>query len=224
MRDNENIQHMMFPVGPGHWYWVKISKGQPFTVEVYDPYNLNVNHIFQFLKPHLTAIGIESYTQNHEKFQIPQKDGYACGYFVAAKANELMRQLAPDLERLYNQQVINALVTQGNANNILRDCFIDQYANTQDPAQVASSQVESQTKLSSESLTHIADIINQHARSIEQKHQETYKINLHSLFAIKDKIEEQATIFQALRNTNEELTDDQLACILQAEAFRTLKP
>ena len=34
MRDNANIQHMMFPVGPGHWYWVKISKSQPYTVDV----------------------------------------------------------------------------------------------------------------------------------------------------------------------------------------------
>ena len=135
-----------------------------------------------------------------------------------------MSQLAPDLKGVYNQEVINALVSQGNANHILRDCFVNQYADKQVPIQVASSQVESKPPLSSASLAHVEDIINQHARSIDQKHQETYKINLHSLFAIKDKIEEQATIFQALRNTHEELTDDQLACILQAEEFRTLKP
>lgn len=122
-----NINHVMFPVGPGHWYWVTISKTtdktKPYAVEVFDPYCGNGNSIYNFLDPILTNNGIKSYSRvpfsNQSGLIKPQRDGYSCGYFAAAYAHLKVKQL--DASANCNQNMIDALKTYGNAQDYLRD-------------------------------------------------------------------------------------------------------
>jgi hypothetical protein len=211
-----HVQHVMFPVGPGHWYWVRVSKGEPFIVEVFDPYNHNVSNIFDFLRPHLNGIGIHDYHERQGLFDIRQTDGYSCGYFVAAKAHELVQSLAPDESRT---EVIETLNQTGNLNDGLRDCFIHHFG-VEGPVPVSYEKNElaqSDSPLSHENASYLETIV-------KEKAHPGYALHMQSLFKIKSQIEETAKNIKATGGEHSILSDLELAYLLQAEEFAKLKP
>jgi hypothetical protein len=116
-----DIKHVMFAVGPGHWYWVTISKlenqGALYAVEVFNPYCSASENIYQFLTPLLTQHGITSIVQTpvvNNRMIKPQNDRYSCGYYAAAYAHLKVQQL--DNTARCNQDMINAL-RHGNSYN-----------------------------------------------------------------------------------------------------------
>ncbi|NDH08361.1 MAG: hypothetical protein EBY16_01860 [Gammaproteobacteria bacterium] len=125
LSENQALQHIMFPVGPGHWYWVTISKtGKeiPYSVEVFDPYCSDGESIYKFLSPLLKSFGIDKYTKSpfvNNGHIIPQPDCYSCGYYVAAYAHLKVKALDPNAR--CNDSMIKALSEHGNHNNYLRD-------------------------------------------------------------------------------------------------------
>jgi hypothetical protein len=136
----EDVEHVMFAVGPGHWYWVTISKtgnlAQPFAVEVFDPNCRASSHIYQFLDMALAHIGIDSYLKTpfvNNGLIKPQSDGYSCGYYAASYAHLKVKQIVdaqnerlaaqelPLIAHNCNEQMINALKIHGNRDHYLRD-------------------------------------------------------------------------------------------------------
>lgn len=122
---DERLKHIMFPLGPGHWYWVTISKtGQkiPYSIEVFDPYCSSANSIYKFLDPLLQKFGIKKYAKSlfvNNGHIIPQRDGYSCGYYIAAYAHLKVKALEPNAR--CNDSMIKALQEHGNQNGYLRD-------------------------------------------------------------------------------------------------------
>ncbi len=123
---NENIKHIIIPVGPGHRRGVYLTKpatpDEKYNVEVFDPFGSGgAMALASFVETFLSHSGIGPEKQNmtFSGPLKPQRDGYACGDFTCAYSHRMMKQFGAP-EEAYNQALIDVLDEQGNAGGVLR--------------------------------------------------------------------------------------------------------
>ena len=98
--DNPSIQHVLIPIGPGHWRSMCLSKPiapeAPYQLELFDPYGRKgAKAIEKTALTLLSKVGIPSHQIQitYVGPQKPQCDGYACGDFTCAYSHQKMRDL-----------------------------------------------------------------------------------------------------------------------------------
>ncbi|MBL7481788.1 DUF456 domain-containing protein [Legionella bononiensis] len=123
---NENIQHIIIPVGPGHWRGVYLTKPTEdevfYELELFDPYGPSgASAIKDYTLKLLEQCGL-----NKELIRIkysgpkhPQGDAYSCGDFTCAHSHKKMQELGAPTGS-YNQNLITTLDNLGNKDDVLR--------------------------------------------------------------------------------------------------------
>ncbi|WP_298627568.1 DUF456 domain-containing protein [uncultured Legionella sp.] len=123
---NEEIRHIIIPIGPGHWRGMYLTKpledGLFYDLELFDPYGP------------AGAYAIDSYTLNlleqcnlprefirirHTGPAHPQGDAYSCGDFTNAYSHKKMKEFGAS-EVHYNETLVATLDNFGNKDNVLR--------------------------------------------------------------------------------------------------------
>ena len=121
---DESIDHIVIPLGPGHWRGVYLTKPTPpddkYRLELFDPYGgKNARIILPYVTEVLEQCGISLDKLDIEPTGpvIPQEDGYACGDFLCAYSHKKMKELgANDCD----QEFIRVLDEVGNEGDALR--------------------------------------------------------------------------------------------------------
>ena len=123
---NKKLHHIIIPAGPGHWRGVYLTKpseeGGKYQLELFDPYGPAGAHaITQIILGLLNKSGIKSAQINigYTGPTHPQTDGYACGDYTCAHSHKKMKEFGAKKSK-YNQEIIDALESQGNENGHLR--------------------------------------------------------------------------------------------------------
>jgi hypothetical protein len=124
---NKHIEQIYFPVGPGHWRGVYLSKPkngkEKYELELFDPFGPSgAVAIKDFTVDLLKNCGIKA-DQLSVHLTGPthqQNDFYACGDFVCAYSNKKMKESGAAKEA-YNAHLIEVLERHGNQHDLLRD-------------------------------------------------------------------------------------------------------
>lgn len=222
---NKDINHIVIPIGPGHWRGIYLTKpvdvNSKYQLELFDPYGpVGADTIKQTTLNLLQKCGI-----NKNQITIktigpthPQQDGYACGDFTCAYSHKKMHEFGATT---YNQNLITALEHQGNKEDSLRHASRKVSQTLQAPHPVIQ---QKQVKITTQSIesrftsqekkiftTTIGAQINP---SIAYKQEIASLIkNRHSIFA-------QANAAIKKEEAAQPLSDEELAAKLQAEEFR----
>lgn len=125
---NDNIDHIIIPVGPGHWRGVYLTKPSPeldellFDVELFDPYGpTGAAAIDAYILNLLANCGIpkELISIRHTGPAHPQGDAYSCGDFTNAHSHKKMKEFGAP-KGSYNENLVNTLENLGNIYDTLR--------------------------------------------------------------------------------------------------------
>ncbi|KGP63323.1 type IV secretion protein Dot [Legionella norrlandica] len=125
---NPEFQHIVIPVGPGHWRGVYLTKPMIVTdevkydLELFDPYGpQGAATLDDYILDLLARCGIpkERINIRHTGPKLPRGDAYSCGDFTCAHSHKKMKEFgAPKTS--YNQILIDTLDNLGNENDVLR--------------------------------------------------------------------------------------------------------
>lgn len=189
---NPNIQHLLFPLGPGHWRSIALTKPSAnnprYMLEIFDSFGKeSAETVQKYLLSILSQCGISTKEIDVKlsTCAVPQKDTFSCGDFTCAYSHQKMLDFGAPAENV-NMVLINALNT-GNQNNNLRNTLLE--------ISKAPTPVASENKLA----------LNNHIKE---------------LFAIKNSLFKSAQEAQKKQQSNQPLTDEELATILQVEEFK----
>lgn len=125
---NDNIDHIIIPVGPGHWRGVYLTKPSPeldevlFDVELFDPYGPTGAAALDAYTLNLLAncgIPKELINIRHTGPAHPQGDAYSCGDFTNAHSHKKMKEFGAPKGN-YNENLVNTLENFGNIYDTLR--------------------------------------------------------------------------------------------------------
>ncbi|KTD34741.1 substrate of the Dot/Icm secretion system [Legionella moravica] len=123
---NEVIQHVIIPIGPGHWrgaYLTKPSKdGVIYDLELFDPYGRSGGSAIKDYTLNLLeqcGINRELIRINYSGPAHPQGDAYSCGDFTCAYSHKKMQELGAP-KGSYNNNLIATLDNLGNQYDALR--------------------------------------------------------------------------------------------------------
>jgi len=125
--NDQKINHIFIPVGPGHWRGVYLTKpsnlGENFKVEIFDPMGpTGAETIRQpFVEDLLGMVNIapNKCDYSYSGPPIRQTDGYACGDFVCAYSHTMMQKFQAPVTQ-FGQELIDVLENNGNDNGELR--------------------------------------------------------------------------------------------------------
>ena len=120
----DNIKHIIIPVGPGHWRGIYLTKPEQnqtdskYKLEIFDSFGSeSARKITDFVLEFLDVTGV-TLTPEYKGPSVNQADGYSCGDYVCAYSHQKMKEFGATKEA-YNQDLIDALQA-GNANHSLR--------------------------------------------------------------------------------------------------------
>ena len=123
---NEDIQHIIIPVGPGHWRGVYLTKPPEdevfYELELFDPYgHSGASAIKDYTLKLLVNCGLNSefIRINYSGPKHPQGDSYSCGDFTCAHSHKKMQELGAP-KGSYNTNLIATLDNLGNRDDVLR--------------------------------------------------------------------------------------------------------
>lgn len=125
---NPEVQHIMIPVGPGHWRGVYLTKPKEDTdevtydLELFDPYGPSgAATLDHYVLDLLNRCGVppELVKIRHTGPIHPQGDAYSCGDFTCAHSHKKMKEFGAPRDS-YNQVLIDTLDNLGNEDNVLR--------------------------------------------------------------------------------------------------------
>jgi hypothetical protein len=120
---DEQVKHIIIPVGPGHWRGVYLTKHDGlFDLELFDPYGGNgASTIQSFILRLLESCGLfEDLLQIRYSGPVhPQGDAYSCGDFTCAYSHKKMKEFGATAEQ-YNENLVATLDNLGNVDNVLR--------------------------------------------------------------------------------------------------------
>lgn len=125
---NEHVNHIIIPVGPGHWRGVFLTKQYDelgdvsYDLELFDPYGpTGATSIEDYTLNILTNCGLprESINIRYTGPAHPQGDAYSCGDFTNAYCHKKMKEYGA-LKGSYNEHLINTLENLGNVDDALR--------------------------------------------------------------------------------------------------------
>ena len=118
INDNQ-INHIFVPVGPGHWRGFYLSKpkdgSEPYQLELFDSCGTEGAKSIQTQIEALLTIAPVNITLTEPP--VKQTEGYSCGDYVCAYSHQKMQEIHPDAP--VNEKLIFAL-KQGNQNDHLR--------------------------------------------------------------------------------------------------------
>lgn len=210
---NPTIDHIIFPVGPGHWRGVCLSKPSEqsenkFELELFDS---NGSKGSEAIQQHVTQLlkesGLDASRVNIKLAEPkrPQSDIYACGDFTCAYSHQKMKALGAT--QGYNQTLIDTLVNQGNQRGALR-------AATRNLSQ-ARSHGNSPVAAVNTAVVDTAKTVDSTVTSVERSLSVKYRNFLEGIINKRDEILEAADKLK--EKETEQLTDEELATKLQAE-------
>ena len=201
---NQDINHIMLPIGPGHWRGIYLTKptdnNTKYELELFDPYGPEgAEYIELTTLKLLEECGITKDQLNitYSGPNHPQTDVYACGDFTCAYSHKKMQSFGAD-QSAYNSDLIRALDHAGNENNSLRAVTREIASETLTPKEVK--------------------ILNKSVESSVNKVSD-YKKALTELIVNRDAIIEQA---KKASDKKTPLSDEEYAATLQAEEFKNV--
>ncbi len=214
---DEKINHVIFPVGPGHWRGVYLTKPTDdqgkYQLELFDPYGpIGADAIKQFalelLKPY--KINEKNITITTTGPTYPQKDNYACGDFTCAHSHKKMKEFGAKNED-YNQDLMAAMEKQGNKDDSLRHAS---RLSTEFPPDIARKLVGTTVE---RELTPQEKRIFTTTISAQQNPSVAYKQEIDSLIRNRHSIFSQADAALKKEKEAQPLSDEEYAAKLQAE-------
>ncbi len=236
---DKRINHVVIPVGPGHWrgmYLTKPVDGKGnYQLELFDPYgSIGANAIKQLSLDLLQKCGIKpsQITIKTTGPTHPQTDGYACGDFTCAYSNKKMKEFGAS-DKHYNQALITALDLQGNKNDSLRQASRKVTQALPEPqvripvvqstrVDTHTSRGDTPTKPSTDRMSKLTTAekkIFTATTSAQQNPSAFYKDAVYHLIKGRQSIFSQAS--KAIKKEKSEaLSSEELAAKLQAEEFR----
>ncbi len=123
---NNQLAHIIIPIGPDHWRGLYLTKpieaDEPYSLEIYDSFGQNsAKTIEAFTLKCLDACGLKLIDIVYPKIDASkhQTDSYSCGDFVCAYSHKKMQEFNVDKQG-YDPELIIAL-DKGNANGSLRN-------------------------------------------------------------------------------------------------------
>lgn len=127
---DENVKHLVIPVGPGHWRGIFLTKPDnsedKLKLEIFDPYGAaNAKALTGFAKQLITGCDVaqQNLSISHYGPEHQQKDGYACGDFTCAESHRKLKSWG--VQEGLNQTLIDTLENHGNKDNMLRHASRD---------------------------------------------------------------------------------------------------
>ncbi|KTD49217.1 hypothetical protein [Legionella quateirensis] len=145
---NENIQHIIIPIGPGHWrgaYLTKPSEDEVlYELELFDPYGgSGASAIKDYTLKLLEQCGIhrELISIKYSGPKHPQGDAYSCGDFTCAHSHKKMQELGAP-KGSYNKNLIETLDNLGNQDDVLRLATRDEIQLILEGPRVSQSHIE----------------------------------------------------------------------------------
>lgn len=226
--NDKKINHVVIPIGPGHWRGIYLSKPADtmgkYQLELFDPYGpVGANAIKQTTLDLLQKCGINKSQINIKTTgpTNPQQDGYACGDFTCAHSHKKMKEFAAPA---YNQDLISALERQGNKEDSLRHTS-RQVSQTLQEAPVSAALIQ-QRQISAQAaekkLTAEEKKIFTATISAQINPSIAYKQEIASLIKSRHSIFAQADAAIEKEQQSKSLTDEEVAAKLQAEEFRNV--
>lgn len=240
---NPNIQHLLFPLGLGHWRSIALTKpsaNKPrYMLEIFDSFGKESAKIVQqYLLNILSQCGIptKEIDVKLSTCVVPQKDTFSCGDFTCAYSHQKMLDFGAPAENV-NIVLINALNT-GNQDNNLRKTLLE-ISNAPAPAASkttlattpsnAPSPAVSETTLATTpsnapalavSETRLTKAPSNAPAPVASENKLALNNHIKELLAIKDSLFKSAQDAQKKQQSNQPLTDEELATILQVEEFK----
>ena len=210
-----DIEHIIFPIGPGHWRGACLTKPREenhnrYKLELFDSFGpISAQAIQQQVTKLLTDSGIDPSRVDTTFYEPPnlQNDYYACGDFTCAYCHTKMQELGATRE--YNQTLIDTLVNHGNENGALR-------AVTRHISQ-ARLNGHAPVVAPSPALVDTAKKVAGKAAPVVSAQSEKYKNLLEGILNKREEIFDAAEKVKIKEKKSEQLTDEELAIKLQAE-------
>ncbi|EHL31589.1 hypothetical protein [Legionella drancourtii] len=221
---NKDINHIVIPIGPGHWRGIYLTKpvdvNSKYQLELFDPYGpIGADTIKKTTLNLLQKCGI-----NENQITIkttgpthPQQDGYACGDFTCAYSHKKIKEFGATV---YNQNLITALEHQGNKEDSLRHTSHKVSQTLQAPRPIIQQKQEEITQSIESKLTSQEQKIFTTTISAQINPSIAYKQEIASLIKNRHSIFTQANAAIKKEEAAQPLSDEELAAKLQAEEFR----
>lgn len=219
--ENKEFEHIIFPLGPGHWRAITLTKPtmnqSKFTLEIFDSYGQSsAKKVLPFLKDLLQRCDI-AWENIHIKLTtapVIQRDGYSCGDYTCAYSHQKMLNLgAPQQE--VNMVLVHAL-QNGNDQDALRKSFLEQSKNPM--LQVTPAAVVPHISTTVEPEKSIPPAMTE--KPTEVVAHTTYNKHVEELLSMKETLFKRAKIARRKQKQNTPLSDEELATILQVEEIK----
>jgi hypothetical protein len=231
---NDNINHVIIPIGPGHWRGMCLTKptlsNPKYQLEIFDPYGPdNARLIKKGTLDLLYEFGLhkEQIEITYAGPKIPQKDDYACGDFTCAYINQKVRNLSKG-SAPYKKALVETYESVGNTADALRQTSRAEserlsprlHIEAEAPSTTAGTKKSGPTLNAQEE-----EVMTRRLKAspqISKKQIKQYKGFLESLLLERNSIFEKAK----KADSKSYLSDEELSAKLQAKEFRLagLKP
>lgn len=224
---NNKKSHIITLAGPDHWRGIYLSKptenNKNYRLELFDSFGPeSANQIKGFIQKLLEHCGIKT-----EQIDIiskgpvhRQKDSYSCGDYALAHSIQKMCELGVD-QTTCEPELIRVMEKHGNKHGALREITRKISERKQE-----NTVFIHQGKPVEKTVTRIKNLTKQEKKiytttiSEQEKPSLNYKKVVAELIKSRQSIFAQTILAIEKEETNEQLTDEEVACKLQAEEFR----